>query len=161
MQTDRIFFEALKADADIVALCTDGDEAVRIYNPAVPMPDEELDNVKLPYIVVAFNGMTNGEGTKDSLYEGNEDDVNIGITVVAKNRDLLADLVEKVRAAIPAYFKNYEAPEAGDGDEDETEVEDLSALIPIDYKLSAGAVSYDPDRPCVFIELNYACLTNK
>lgn len=149
MQTDRIFAAALAADSDITTTV-----ANRIYSTAIPLPDEDVDNVPVPYIIVSFDGMENLEGTKDSLYEGPEDRVQIGVMVVAANRDALAELVELVRAAIPAYFESYEAPE----DEDE---EDLSELIPVDYKLSAGAVSYDASKPCYWLKLNYDCYTDK
>lgn len=149
MQTDRIFIAALAADAGINA-----DVAGRIYSTAIPMPDEEAENVPLPYIIVTFDGMENDEKTKDDIYEGAEDKVKIGVMVVARTRDALAALVEKVRTAIPTFFTEYESPE----DEEE---EDLSDLIPGDYTLTAGAVSYDADKPCYWLQLNYDCITNK
>ncbi len=149
MQTDRIFAAALAADSDITTAV-----ANRIYSTAIPLPDEDVDNVPVPYIIVSFDGMENLEGTKDSLYEGPEDRVQIGVMVVAANRDALAELVDLVRETIPAYFESYEAPES----EDE---EDLSELIPVDYKLSAGAVSYDASKPCYWLKLNYDCNTDK
>ncbi len=149
MQTDRIFAAALTADSNITTAVNN-----RIYSTAIPLPDEDVNNVPVPYIVVSFDGMENMEGTKDSSYEGPEDKVQVGVLVVAANRDALAELVELVRAAIPAYFNSYEAPEG----EDE---EDLSGLIPYEYKLSAGAVSYDASKPCYWLKLNYDCNTDK
>lgn len=143
LQTDRIFYAALAADATIAA-AVEG----RIYNTSIALPDEDLDTIPCPYIIVTFDGMNNLDEIKDNRYEGDEDRVNIGIEVTHVTRDALAALVEQIRAAIPDYFEG-EVPQ------------DLEDLVPIDYALSAGAVSYDPDKPCYFIKLNYACDTNK
>lgn len=198
LQTDRIFFAAIAADSDIVAAVGN-----RIYSTAIPLPDEDADNVPAPYIIVSFDGMTNLEGTKDCSYEGREDNVKVGVMIVATTRDALADLSEKVRTAIPAFFTSYEAPtnepvaeetaeEAANeetaseetteaateeeatseetteeptvNDEPEPEpepVEDLSDLIPLDYTLSSGPVSFDADKPGYWLELTYDCYTNK
>lgn len=143
LQTDRIFYAALAANTTVTT-AVDG----RIYNTSIALPDEDLDTIPCPYIIVTFDGMNNLDETKDNRYEGDEDRVNIGIEVTHVTRDDLAELVEQIREAIPAYF---EGPV-------ETELEEL---VPIDYTLSAGGVSYDPDKPCYFIKLNYACDTNK
>ena len=94
--TDKAFYTALKASETIMTVIGD-----RIYSTAVPVPDEELDNVPLPYIVISFDGLTNETMTKDNSYEGEEDSVNIGVMVVCGNRELLGDLTVAIANPLP------------------------------------------------------------
>lgn len=140
--TDKVFYNALKASTDIMAL-TDG----RIYNTAIPEPDEELENEPLPYIIITFDGMTNDDMTKDNGYEGETDRVQIGVLCVAESREELGPLTQAVRNQIEEYFSNISA-----SDED-------YALVPDDYQLSATPVMYDPLMPCYHVQLQYNCDT--
>lgn len=144
--TDKAFYTALKSSETIMTVIGD-----RIYSTAVPVPDEELDNVPLPYIVISFDGLTNETMTKDNSYEGEEDSVNIGVMVVCGNRELLGDLTVAIREQIRTYFQGY-TPTLGE--------EDLTDLIPEDYILTASAIQYDPYKPCYWQTLSYQCDTN-
>ena len=149
LQTDTIFIQALQGSQQIAALVDD-----RIYSTAIPMPEEDAENVDVPYIIVTFDGMQNEQDTKDELYEGSEDRVQIGIEVVAETRPRLAKLSQTVRDTIKAAFvANIEAMEEGS-------VEADLRLTPIDYQLTASAIQYDADKPCYWQTLNYACETN-
>ena len=55
LQNDIIFVKALRANADLMAQLAAGD----VYNTAIAMPDEDLDNAPLPYAIVTFDGLTN------------------------------------------------------------------------------------------------------
>lgn len=138
LQTDRVFYDALKSDATIVRM-TSG----RLYNTSIPLPDSELDNVPCPYIIVTFDGFNNLDFNKDYDYEGMTDSVKIGVEITAITRETLAVLSERVRQTIRTYF------ETNDGD-----------LIPLDYTLSSGPVTYDADKPCFALQLSYQCTTN-
>ena len=59
--TDIIFVKALRADENLMAQLPAGD----VYNTAIALPDEDLDNAPLPYIIVSFDGLTNDVETKD------------------------------------------------------------------------------------------------
>lgn len=143
LQTDRIFFEALKSDATVMRL-TGG----RIYNTAIPLPDEDADNVPAPYIIITFDGLTNQNDSKDYVYEGDFDQVRISLEMVAVTRDALATLAERVRSVVRSFFENY----ADDGD--------LYDLVPVEYDYTASDVSYDADKPCFVQRMTYQCLTN-
>lgn len=140
--TDKVFFNALQASASIVS-ATDG----RIYNTSVPVPDEQLDNEPLPYIVITFDGLTNEGLTKDSSYEGEDDRVQIGILVVAAERESLGELTEAVRKQVKDYF---EAVQPKDADFD---------LVPADYTFSASPIQFDWMVPCHYQTLTYNCDT--
>lgn len=146
--TDKVFYSALKANSQIVNK-TGG----RIYSTAIPEPDENLDNEPLPYIIITFDGLNNEDSTKDSLYESSVDKVQIGVEVVCKDRESLGELTQAVRSQVLSFFTEYEAPT-------DPKEEDLSRLIPEDYRFTASEISYDPVMPCYYQKLIYSCDTN-
>lgn len=141
LATDIAFNHAL-ATNERVREIVDG----RIYNTAIPLPDEDADNVPVPYIIITYDGMTNNVACKDDPYEGYFDSVNISVLVVAATRSALADLMQIVRDTIHDYFVEH------------AEEEDI---IPVDYYLSATPVQYDSWKPCYWQSLTYQCDTNR
>ena len=144
LQTDIIFVKALRANADLMKQLAAGD----VYNTAIALPDEDLDNAPLPYIIVSFDGLTNDVETKDDPYEGDSDNVTISIEIAARTRPELGQLAEAVRSQVHDYFVN-----ANPNDDDYD-------LVPLDYQLSAQAVNYDQMKPCYWQVLTYQCDTN-
>lgn len=132
---DSLFITAISADTTIMQTI-----GSRLYSTAIPLPDEEAENVPVPYVIVTFDGLTNDQGTKDDPYESTNDQVNIGIEVTAANRQALADLTKTIRKTIHEYFM-----------ENETVVDD--------YQLTAQAVQYDAWKPCYWQTLRYQCDT--
>ena len=141
---DIIFVKALRANADLMAQLAAGD----VYNTAIALPDEDLDNAPLPYAIVTFDGLNNDIDTKDDPFESDSDSVNISIEIAAKTRNELGQLAEAIRRQVHQYFIN-----ADPTDED-------YELIPHDYQFSAQAVNYDSLKPCYWQVLTYQCDTN-
>ena len=133
LATDSIFVDALQSNAALV-------ERVggRIYGTAIPLPDEDADNVPVPYLIVTFDGMNNDAGTKDNMYESNYDRVNIGVEVVGETLTKLHEVAQAVRDTIWNYFVN-----------NRTDVED--------YTFTADAIQYDSMKPCYWQVLRYQC----
>ena len=102
LRTPQVFYKALLASPSVTA-ATSG----RIYSTAIPVPDDKLDNEPVPYIVITFDGLRNDGYTKDNDFEGNVDNVNIGIEITAENPETLMELAEQVRAAVIEFFSNY------------------------------------------------------
>ena len=144
LQTDIIFVKALRADEELMAKLAAGD----VYNTAIALPDEDLDNAPLPYVIVSFDGLTNDIDTKDDPYESDSDAVNISIEIAARTRTELGQLADAVRHQVHRFFLN-----ADPTDED-------ADLIPHDYQFSAQAVNYDSMKPCYWQVLTYQCDTN-
>ena len=144
LQTDIIFVKALRANAELMAQLAAGD----VYNTAIALPDEDLDNAPLPYVIVSFDGLTNDIDTKDDPYESDSDAVNISIEIAARTRSELGQLADAVRHQVHQYFLD-----ADPTDED-------ADLIPHDYQFSAQAVNYDSLKPCYWQVLPYQCDTN-
>jgi len=145
--TDKVFYAALKSNAELVGLVGD-----RIESTAIPVPDDEFLNEPVPFIIITFDGLQNDGFTKDNSYEGCEDTVQIGIEIDAENREQLGVIAEMVRATVISFFENYTPPT-------DPGAEDLTQLIPDNYTFSAGPIQYDPIKPCFFQTLTYNCDT--
>lgn len=137
METDSIFIAALTSSAEVMQTI-DG----RLYSTAIPMPDEDAENVPVPYVIVTFNGLNNEGTTKDDPFEGDTDVVQIGVEVTAVNREQLAELTQLVRSTIHDYLTE--------------DVDDERQTID-DYQLSAEAVQYDSLKPCYWQTIRYQC----
>ncbi|MBR3330138.1 MAG: hypothetical protein IKG25_02845 [Mogibacterium sp.] len=133
LATDSIFVTAVKSNSELVEI-VDG----RIYGTAIPVPDEDIDNVPVPYVILTFDGLNNDTGTKDDRFESEYDHVNIGVEIAADTLENLHNLTKMVRETILGYFR-----------ENETAVED--------YTFSADAIQYDSLRPCYWQALRYQC----
>lgn len=147
LATDSIFVTALQSNSELLEKLTeyiddDGniqyDETPRLYGTAIGLPDEDADNVPVPYIIVTFDGLTNDQGTKDDRYESDYDTVNIGITVTAKTLDDLHTLTQMVRDTILGYLRTTD-----------TAIQD--------YQFAAQHIQYDSLKPCYWQVLTYQC----
>lgn len=134
LHTDSIFIAAIKADDTLM-----GTIGNRLYGTAIPMPDEDADNTPVPYIIVTFDGLVNDQDTKDNPYEGELDNVTIGVEIVAQTLSALHQLSQQVRRAIYSYFNTNE---------------DTGIL---DYQFSAGVIQYDSLKPCYWHTFSYRC----
>lgn len=143
LQTDSIFIKALQWSPSSSVKSVSDVIKGRLYGTAVPLPEKDLDNEPVPYVVVAFNGLSNGGQTKDNPYEGDSDEVQIGITVTAKTLDELHELAVLIRQRVSAYFTAHV-------DED---------LVPMGYQFTADAIQYDSQKPCYWQTLRYICDT--
>jgi hypothetical protein len=133
LATDSIFIAAIQSNPALVERI-----GGRLYGTAIPLPDEDADNVDVPYIIVTFDGLNNQNQTKDDVYEGSYDTVNIGVEVTGKTIKDLHDLTQMVRDTVLAYFHA-----------NHTNVED--------YTFSAEAIQYDSLKPCYWQTLRYQC----
>ena len=146
LATDSIFILALQSNDVLMELLRTSvqddeiivDEVPRLYGTAIELPDEEADNVPVPYVIVTFDGLTNDQGTKDDRYESEYDTVNIGVVVTAKTLDDLHDLTQMVRDTILNYLRANETPI-------------------MDYNFAAQQIQYDSLKPCYWQVLTYQC----
>jgi hypothetical protein len=142
--TDKVFYNALRSSSDVMALV-----GGRIESTSIPVPDEQFENVPVPYIIITFDGLQNEVYTKDNSFEGVNDKVTVSIEVAAQTRDELGDIMQKIRETVIAYFEDTEDHAWDDYD-----------YIPNDYTFSASAIGYDSEKPCYFQTLTYVCDTN-
>lgn len=141
--TDKVFYNALRSNAELVAKV-----GGRIESTAIPVPDDQLLNEPLPYIIIIFDGLQNEGLTKDNSFEGMTDKVQVSVLIVAESRDEVGVIAESVRHTIIEYFE----------DEDGHAWDDY-AYIPQSYVFSASDVDYEPLKPCYYQTLQYNCDT--
>ena len=141
LATDSIFITALQSNSELLeALGYDAQtgEPARLYCTAIPLPDDDAENVPVPYVIVTFDGLTNDQCTKDDRYESEYDTVNIGVEVTARNINELHDLTQMVRATILSYLR-----------ENDTAI--------MDYNFAAQQIQFDSLKPCYWQVLTYQC----
>ena len=138
LATDSIFIAAISANEALMQRI-----GGRLYSTSIPLPDEDLDNAPVPYVIVCFDGLTNDQTTKDDPFESDSDQVNISIEVAAENRTTLAELMQTIRETVHAYMLAQV---------------DADANFPIeDYQFSADAIQYVAAKPCYWQTLRYQC----
>ena len=142
--TDKVFYNALRSNATLMAQ-VDG----RIESTSIPVPDEQLNNTPVPYIIITFDGLQNEGHTKDNSFEGETDKVQVGIEVTANTRDDLGEIMQAIRETIIEYFEDTDGHAWDD-----------YQYIPTNYTLTASAIGYDGDKPCYYQTLIYNCDTN-
>ena len=150
LSTDIFFIAAIKSNTELMeALPAHG-----VYDN-VANPDEDMDNVKLPYIIVNNDGGQNIAESKDDNYESEDDRVNISVRITACNRQQLDAIASEVRKTIRQYMIDMDNAEPGQEGE-------LFDLKPYDYEMSFSDISFVPDKPCHQIVLYYMCqVTNE
>jgi len=142
--TDKVFYNALRASAALM-------ERVggRIESTTIPVPDDQLNNEPVPYIIISFDGLQNEGYTKDNSYEGMTDKVKVSVEVAAQTRDELGEITQAIRDTVIAYFEDTEDHAWDDYD-----------YVPNNYTFSASPVAYDSMKPCYYQTLTYDCDTN-
>jgi len=146
LQTDSIFIAALQSSPELMEAITvyvskgeeHRSEQPRLYGTAIPMPEEDADNVPLPYLIVTFDGLNNDQTTKDDPYESDYDQVQIGIEAAAPTLEALHTLTQQVREVVHTYFVEHETQVSG-------------------YQFRAEPIIYDEWKPGYGQVLRYQC----
>ena len=141
--TDKVFYNALRSNAALMAQV-----GGRIESTSIPVPDEQLDNEPVPFIIITFDGLQNDGYTKDNSFEGDTDRVTVSIEVAAQSRDELGQIMSDIRQTVINYFEDTEGHAWDDYE-----------YVPTNYTFTAGKVSYDSMKPCYYQVLSYACDT--
>ena len=134
LDTSTLFYRILSGNAELEKL-TDG----RIYSIAIPMPEENINESLVPWVIILFDGLNNDDATKDDPFESSTDTVQISIEIAAQTPDDLMDLAQLVRDTIHDEMVNGHT---------------FDSIY--DYKFSA-AMQYDDLTPCFYTRLSYSC----
>lgn len=146
LATDSIFIAALQSSPELMEAITTyvskgevhRSEQPRLYGTAIPLPEEDADNVPVPYLIVTFDGLNNDQTTKDDPYESDYDQVQIGIEAAAPTLEVLHTLTQKVREVVHGYFIGHETQVSG-------------------YQFRAEPIIYDEWKPGYGQVLRYQC----
>ena len=114
----------------------------RVVSTCFEVSPDETDNTPLPNIIVEYDGFQNQDTTKDSVWEGEDDEVQVTVDIAAKSPNEVKDLVRMVRRAVSRYIIGmYENRE----------------VVPELDKLSSDGLQWDWMRPCYYQKLTYNC----
>lgn len=136
-QVDEIIYDAILADAALMTAIGE-----RVVSTCFEVSPDEKDNTPLPNIIVTDDGFQNQDTTKDSVWEGEDDEVQVTVDIAAKSPNEVKDLVRMVRRAVSRYiigmYENHEA-------------------VPELDKLSSDGLQWDWMRPCYYQKLTFNC----
>ena len=136
-QVDEIIYDAIRADEPLMTAI-----GGRVVSTCFEVSPDETDNTPLPNIIVTDDGFQNQDTTKDSVWEGEDDEVQVTVDIAAKSPNEVKDLVRMVRRAVSRYIIGmYENRE----------------VIPELDKLSSDGLQWDWMRPCYYQKLTYNC----
>ena len=138
-QVDEIIYDAICADAALMEATGN-----RVVSTCFEVSPDETDKTPVPYIIVTDDGFQNNVGSKDTIWESNEDRVQAGVEVAAESPQDVKRLIKMVRKAVEQYVCQMYT----DGD-----------TIPELESLSSDGLAWDWMKPCYFQRLTYSCTT--
>jgi hypothetical protein len=139
MQVDKIIYNAIQADADLMTTI-----GSRVVSTCYEVPPTEEDNTPLPFIIVTDDGFQNQQTTKDCVWEAAEDRVHVGVEVAAASPNEVKDIIKQVRKAVEQYVATmYQQGE---------EIPQLDSL-------SSDGLAWDWMKPCYYQRLTYQVTT--
>ena len=131
-----MIFEAITADQSLMQLI-----GGRVKSTCFEVPPDTQDNTPVPNIIIIDDGMDNNVTTKDCVWEGGQDQVQVTVDIAAKDPDDVKLIMRKVRKAVEQYMAA------------------LGPEMPQLVSLSAGQLQWDWMKPCYFKPLIYQCTT--
>ena len=135
-QVDELIYEAITADASLMAL-TGG----RVVSTCFEVPPNEEDNTQLPNIIISDDGFQNNVTTKDCVWEGAEDQVQVTVDIAAASPHEVKRIMRKVRKVVEVYMAS------------------LGSAMPELVNLASGDLAWDWMTPCYHKPLIYQCIT--
>ena len=139
MQVDKIIYNAIQADADLMTTI-----GSRVVSTCYEVPPTEEDNTPLPFIIVTDDGFQNQQTTKDCVWEAAEDRVQVGVEVAAASPNEVKDIIKQVRKAVEQYVATMYQ-----------QGEDIPQLD----SLSSDGLAWDWMKPCYYQRLTYQVTT--
>lgn len=138
-QVDEIIYDAIKADSDIMTAI-----GGRVVSTCFEVPPTEDDNTPIPNIIITDDGFQNQQTTKDCVWEGGEDQVQVTVDIAASSPNEVKALVKQVRRAIESHvILLYQ-----DGKD-----------VPQLESLTSDGIAWDWMKPCYYQKLTYQCIT--
>ena len=135
-QVDELIYDAIQADESLMTMI-----GGRVVSTCFEIPPDELDNTPIPNIIITDDGMQNNVTTKDCVWEGGEDQVQVTVDVAAASPEDVKAIMRRVRKAVEVYMAS------------------LGSDMPELVNLTAGQMAWDWMKPCYYKPLIYQCVT--
>lgn len=133
---DELIYEAIVADETLMEII-----GGRVTSTCFEIPPDQLDNTDVPNIIITDDGMQNNVTTKDCVWEGAEDQVQVTVDIAAASPSEVKQIMRMVRKAVEVYMAS------------------LGNEMPTLVSLTAGELAWDWMKPCYYKPLIYQCIT--
>ena len=134
-QVDELIFDAITSDAELMEIIG-GRVTSTVFE--IP-PGQNDDNTPVPNIIIIDEGFNHNITTKDCVWEGAEDQVQVTVDIAGKDPDQVKIIMRKVRKVVEQHMAS------------------LGADMPQLVSLQAGRLEWDWMKPCYFKPLIYQC----
>lgn len=139
LRLDKIFFDAICADADLMTVI-----GGRVKSTCFEVSADEQDNTPLPYIIVIDEGKQPAQTTKDDEWMPSRWNVSAGIEVGADSPNEVDTIVMKAMQAIANHIQTlYRQGE---------DIPYINEGFP-----KTDGVAWDWTKPCYFDVAHYQC----
>lgn len=135
-QVDELIYDAIQADESLMTMI-----GGRVVSTCFEIPPDELDNTPIPNIIITDDGMQNNVTTKDCMWEGGEDQVQVTVDIAAASPEEVKAIMRRVRKAVEVYMVS------------------LGSDMPELENITAGELAWDWLKPCYYKPLIYQCKT--
>lgn len=136
-ELDEILYDALCADSALMEAVSN-----RVRSTCFEVSPDEKDNTPLPCIIVTDDGWQNTPGTKDNVWESEEDTVTASIEIDAKSPKQVKRLVRMARRAIANHIATIDS-----SGED----------IPYLDSIQSDGIDWDWKKPCYYEIVSFTC----
>ena len=133
---DELIYDAIVADESLMSTI-----GGRVVSTCFEIPPDQLDNTDVPNIIITDDGFTNNVTTKDYVWEGGEDQVQVTVDIAGNSPQEVRQIMRKVRKAVENYMCS------------------LGSGRPELVNLTAGELAWDWMKPCYYKPLIYQCVT--
>ena len=141
-QIDELLYDAICADADLIQYI--GGEQ-QVQSTCFEVSPDEQDNTPIPYLIVTFDGFQLSQGTKDAVWESDEDSVSASVEIAAESPREVHKLTRMVRRAIENHM---------------CQLYTEGKRIPQLNSLRSDGIAWDWLKPCYYTHLTYQVTTN-
>lgn len=138
-QIDELLYDAICADADLIQYI--GGEQ-QVQSTCFEVSPDEQDNTPIPYLIVTFDGFQLSQGTKDAVWESDEDSVFASVEIAAESPREVHKLTRMVRRAIENHM---------------CQLYTNGKRIPQLNSLRSDGIAWDWLKPCYYQHLIYQC----
>ena len=138
-QLDEIIYDAIRSDASLMAAI-----GGHVVSTCFEVPPTEDDNTPLPNIIITDDGFQNNVTTKDCVWEGGEDQMQVTVDIAANSPDEVKLLVRRVRRCIEQHMGRLYSQ---------------GAETPMLVSLQSDGIAWDWMKPCYYSHLIYQCIT--
>ena len=94
-QIDELIYDAIRADEGLMTA-----SGGRVVSTCFEVSPDEQDNTPIPYLIVTYDGFQLSQGTKDAVWESDEDSVSASVEIAAESPREVHKLTRMVRRAI-------------------------------------------------------------